>query len=226
MFGILLLASWRYAGSAGLVRDEMAPETARSIDAALFSPRRFTRSAHCFRYSAPFGASGLSCSCNRTMRQHRRSARYAACRPVEGCPTGLNRLNSHRSRGQAPLCAARAAWLQNDTLAERHPACDAVVKVQSGGNGLNVGREFRSRRTGVYLYRRGLRPPLFPWPIFGCRAIGEVCRFTSLREACRAPAWRRQFLYARPPPASCGLANQLIDASLPPPNPPPRTGEG
>ena len=113
-----------------------------------------------------------------------------------------------------PLCAARAAWLQKDTLAERRPACDAVVKVQSGGNGLNVGREFRSRRTGVYLYRRGLRPPLFPWPIFGCRAIGEVCRFTSLREACRAPAWRRQFLYARPPPSSCGLANRLIDASL------------
>ena len=32
VLGILLLASWRYAGSAGLVRDEMAPETARSIE--------------------------------------------------------------------------------------------------------------------------------------------------------------------------------------------------
>jgi uncharacterized membrane protein len=32
MFGVLLLASWHYAGSAGLVRDEMAPETARSIE--------------------------------------------------------------------------------------------------------------------------------------------------------------------------------------------------
>ena len=31
MFGVLLLASWRYAGRVGLVRDEMAPETARSI---------------------------------------------------------------------------------------------------------------------------------------------------------------------------------------------------
>lgn len=32
LFGVLLLASWRYAGHAGLIRDDMAPETARSIE--------------------------------------------------------------------------------------------------------------------------------------------------------------------------------------------------
>ena len=32
MFGVLLLASWHYAGSAGLVRDDIPPETARSIE--------------------------------------------------------------------------------------------------------------------------------------------------------------------------------------------------
>jgi uncharacterized membrane protein len=58
MFGILLLASWRYAAAPVWFATKWHLKRRARSNAVLFSPRRFTRSAHCFRYSAPFGASG------------------------------------------------------------------------------------------------------------------------------------------------------------------------
>lgn len=64
LFGLLLLASWRYASRARSCAMMLQRAWRARSSAASSSPKRSVGSAHCSRSSAPIGASGSSSSCN------------------------------------------------------------------------------------------------------------------------------------------------------------------
>jgi len=60
LFGVLLLASWRYAGRAGLVRNDTARDVARSIECRIIEGQGLSALGVLRRFSVPIGALALS----------------------------------------------------------------------------------------------------------------------------------------------------------------------